>query len=174
MIGKSWAVALAGLLVVGCGYEASLVPVSGTVTHDGAPLEEATVVFIPVGAKDEGQAAAVASGPGGVYRMVTGGSPGLLPGKYRVRVMKSLNPPPKMTNEEAEQFGEDDPYMAIMARKADPKQRRLALASESSNKIEGEFPAEVGASGNEFNFDVKAKAREKSPREKLATSKRRK
>jgi hypothetical protein len=172
MIGKSWAVALAASLVVGCGYEPDLVPVSGTVTHDGAPLEEATVIFIPVGAKDEGQATAAASGPGGVYRMTTDGSPGVVPGKYRVRVTKSLNPPPKMTKEEEEQFGEDDPYMAIMVRKSDPKNRRLALTSKTPDKIAGEFPAEVSASGGVLDFDVKSKPREKSPREKSAPKRR--
>jgi hypothetical protein len=173
MIGKSWAVALTASLMVGCGYEADLVPVSGTVTHDGAPLEEATVVFIPVGAKDEGQATATVSGSGGVYRVSTNGSPGLVPGKYRVRVSKLLNPPPKMTKEEAEQFGEDDPYMAIMVRKSDPKNRRLAMTSKAPDKIAGEFPAEVGASGGVLDFDVKPKPRERSPREKTAPPKRR-
>jgi hypothetical protein len=172
MIGKSWAVALAASLAIVCGCGTDLVPVSGTVTHDGAPLENATIVFIPVGGKDEGQAASAASGPGGVYQMTTGGSPGLVPGKYQVRVTKSLIEPPKLTPEEVEMFG-DDPYMVYMARKTDPKRRRLALASKSSDKIAGEFPAEVGASGSELNFDVKSKPREKSPREKSAPPKRR-
>ena len=38
---------LLGVLAGGCGKEMKVAPVSGTVTLDGAPLEKASVLFLP-------------------------------------------------------------------------------------------------------------------------------
>lgn len=81
--------AIAGLLgVVGClesaGTISNLVPVTGSIALDGKPLSHGTIMFDPEGS--EGQPA-VGQIVNGEFTMVTTVSaPGVVQGKYRVRV----------------------------------------------------------------------------------------
>jgi hypothetical protein len=80
------------LLVVaspGCGDGVKLVPVAGTVTLDGKPLEGATLSFIPIEGNAVSTAGTDITGPEGNFQMTFKGRAGLAPGKYRVLVSKT-------------------------------------------------------------------------------------
>lgn len=80
---------MAALLSVGCGGSGSLgtVPVTGSVTLDGEPVEGASVVFSPVTA--EGRAAAAKTGPDGKFKLTTQATDdGAVPGSYKVAITK--------------------------------------------------------------------------------------
>lgn len=91
----------AGLvLAAGCGSHPT---VAGTVTLDGAPLPNATVVFTPTGG---GAPAYGTTGPDGRFTLSVGSEAGLPPGEYTVGVSatgpppeKSDQPPPLLTPE---------------------------------------------------------------------------
>src|SRR5262245_36126649 len=84
--------AIVVLGLAGCGEGVSqsdtAVPVVGTVSLDGKPLEGASLTFIPVGA-DQGQGGVGSTDASGKYEVThfrTG--KGLEPGEYRVAVSK--------------------------------------------------------------------------------------
>jgi len=96
--------------LVGCSGGLSVNYVEGTVTHDGAPLEGATVTFSP---KTSGGKELTASGvtdAKGVYKLtvVQGGKKdkGAMEGSYMVSIMNSnckrLNP---LATEDTEKHG---------------------------------------------------------------------
>lgn len=71
-------------VVCGCNSGTSLIPVDGTITVGGKPAEGATLMFHPADPKDAtGSAVAEVDG---TYKVVTGGEPGLVKGKYTVTV----------------------------------------------------------------------------------------
>lgn len=72
------------LLALGCGGDApDLAPAGGTVTHDGTPLADADVLFIP---EAGGPAAVGRTGADGKFQLTTGGSAGAVIGKHKVAV----------------------------------------------------------------------------------------
>lgn len=74
------AIAIAGtLLLAGCGKSAPAV--NGTVTWDGAPVEEGTISFAPSDGKGASSGAAISAGK---YRVA--GQAGLTPGKKTVSI----------------------------------------------------------------------------------------
>lgn len=76
------------LLLAGCGGS-SVAPVSGTVTLDGKPLANATVVFQPDGGgKEPGPASSGVTDANGRYtlRVVTGSTDGAVVGKHKVSI----------------------------------------------------------------------------------------
>lgn len=74
--------------VTGCGKSDGLVPVSGTVTLDGSPLEKAVVTFHPqAGAKGNGSGATT-DAAGKFTLMSPQGKKGILPGEYAVTVSR--------------------------------------------------------------------------------------
>ena len=83
----------AALLAAGCGGGSSgLVPVTGTVTLNDAPLPNALVSFIPTG-DTPGQGGTARTGRDGKYALVSPqGEKGIPPGQYRVVVSRPLNP----------------------------------------------------------------------------------
>lgn len=78
------AVLIWGSCCVGCGPHA--VSVSGTVTLDGEPLNEAVIMFVPLEAERQKTGADIKEG-----RYQIAASDGLMPGNYRVEVAD--NPP---------------------------------------------------------------------------------
>lgn len=151
---KMWrcaAAAVAAGLLLGCGESGpKLAPVTGTVTLNGKPLEGAVVSFQPDSSFAEGIPANVRSGPDGNYKAFTNGRSGVMPGKYRVVVTKSLIDPSKINPE-----FKDDPYMAQlslgpMAEKS-PAQRK-------KEQIEDTFVREIPPEGGVQNFDLKSKS----------------
>jgi hypothetical protein len=77
--------AFAGALALsGCGP--SYVPVNGVVTMDGKPVEGATVTFIT---EDGTQSASGQTDASGNFSLTAGGKEGVLPGTYKVMVIKT-------------------------------------------------------------------------------------
>lgn len=76
--------------LVGCGGDWGTV--SGTVTVDGAALDEGVVNFHPV--LGEGVVAYGSVAPNGGYSVKSGDRPGLKPGDYVVTVTKTTIPEP--------------------------------------------------------------------------------
>ncbi|MDB5337021.1 MAG: hypothetical protein JWN70_2640, partial [Planctomycetaceae bacterium] len=86
-----------GLLVLaGCGGDDvkpfnNLVPVSGTVSFDGKPVPQGSVSFTPV--DPTGQAASSKITNGSFKMLTTVSAPGVIAGKYKVRIESKELPP---------------------------------------------------------------------------------
>jgi hypothetical protein len=101
-----WAlVSLGGVLLAGCGGSSTIntVPVSGTVTNNGAPLEGADVIFHPT--TESGQSASGRTDAQGKFTLRTYVSPsenpeGAIPGDYTVTVTKVESSSAGMTPEQ--------------------------------------------------------------------------
>jgi hypothetical protein len=82
---------LALTLVVGCGKGGNFATVSGTVTHNGNPVEGATVAFhstVEVEGKKQPSYAAQTDSSGKYIIATSGKDPGIPPGLYKVTVTK--------------------------------------------------------------------------------------
>ena len=92
---------LVGLTVLlgaaaGCDGRRTPVPVSGTVTLDGKPVEGATVSFHLLGDDKEGRPATGQTDKTGTFRLTTGNEDGARPGEYKVVVTKNVLAGPKL------------------------------------------------------------------------------
>jgi hypothetical protein len=83
------------LAAVGCGGRYTPVPVGGTVTLDGKPVEGATVTFHLVGDDAEGRLATGRTDKSGSFRLKTGNEDGARPGEYKVVIVKNVLADPK-------------------------------------------------------------------------------
>lgn len=139
-------------LSVGCGEReppppmpSSLVMVSGKVTQNGEPLEGAMVIFFPQ-TKDGVMGHGVTDSTGN-YAMETRGADGPVPGigsgSYRVMVSRFLKP------DGTAPLDPSEPPANSGARESIPPD----YSSPTNSKLR----AVVGASGGQFNFDVKSK-----------------
>jgi hypothetical protein len=137
------ALALCGVSVLlnGCGSDGlGRQPIAGTVNLDGAPLEKGTVNFHPVDATTK----TATGGP------ITGGKfsfdrqQGLAAGKYRVTV----NAPKPGTGGKAVEG----------ALPGDPIEPPVELIPAEWNTNSSQI-VEVKSGANEFNFDIKSKAK---------------
>jgi len=86
---------LVGLTVLlgataGCDSRRMPVPVSGTVTRAGRPIEGATVTFHLLGDDKEGRPAAGQTDKTGAFRLMMGNEEGTRPGEYKVVVIKNI------------------------------------------------------------------------------------
>jgi len=144
------AAAVAGFLV-GCGESGpDLVPVTGTVTLNGKHLEGAVVSFQPEASMLGALPAEDVTGPDGNYKALTKGRSGVMPGKYKVVVSKSLIDMTKVRPE-----FKDDPFMAQLSLGPD---ERKTTAQRDKEKIEGTFDREIPPEGGVQDFDVKRKS----------------
>ena len=86
-----WSAAvLMATAITGCAGDdskpmANLVPVTGTVTFDGKPLEQGRVMLVPEDEK-AGQPASGAVTSGNFTVITTVSAPGVVAGKYKVRI----------------------------------------------------------------------------------------
>jgi Domain of unknown function (DUF6795) len=92
---------LVGLTVLlsaaaGCDGRRTPVPVSGTVTLDGQPVEGATVTFHLVSDDKDGRLATGQTDRTGTFRLRTGDEDGVRPGDYKVVIVKSVLAGPKV------------------------------------------------------------------------------
>jgi hypothetical protein len=157
MFAKRWLapVALFAALasVVGCSRAPSgtFATVSGTVTHNGAPVEAAQVVFhstVEVGGK-RGTSFGAQTDSSGKYLIATvGKDPGIPPGMYKVTITKldaksSINLPKDFDQGQMEASG--------MARNLMPKDY------EDPNRTKLSVTLEAGKNENK-NFDLKGQA----------------
>ena len=153
MCGIRWfgALALSGLVLVGCGSEESrykLVPVTGTVTLNGQPLADAKVNFAPLEGNEYQTPGVDSSGPSGNYKLMFKGRSGVAAGKYKV----TITPPDPSAASVPDAF-KDDPAMLGFAEDA----RRQAAAKKQKVEVgtKNEFEAEVPEDGAVLDFDVK-------------------
>lgn len=85
----------------GCGQSADpdrpeTFPITGTVMYNGAPIEGASVSFVPMGegTGGEGKGAAGFTNASGQYTLTTfKAGDGAVPGQYRVKITKLTQPP---------------------------------------------------------------------------------
>jgi hypothetical protein len=152
MISRKWhSSALLALWLAGCGAGPNLLPVTGTVTLNGKPLEGATVTFYP----DDGNSVKTTghdtTGPEGNYKLSSGERFGVAAGKYKVIISKLAAKPGVTIPDEFKK----DPVMAKMAGLT-----KESLPPSVSDAAEGTYTREVkqGAE-NVFEFDVKASAK---------------
>src|SRR5262245_12597408 len=152
-------------VLAGCGSDdisrVKLVSVTGTVTHEGKPLEGAEVTFapdVPPDSKEVATPGGDITGPAGNFKAMFRGRSGLAPGKYKVLVNKNSLP-------DGVQLGEGTDLE--MLRAAAQSQADGARGRRSKNapgpsltmtRIHGEFECEVPAKGGDFTFDVKGAA----------------
>ena len=93
-------VPLVGLTVLlfvgaGCGGRRTPIPVSGTVTLDGKPVEGAIVTLHLFGDDKEGRLATGQTDRTGTFHLKTGNEAGARPGEYKVVIVKNVLAGPK-------------------------------------------------------------------------------
>jgi hypothetical protein len=91
MIGRNAALALIGLITVGCGGGSKVAPVSGAVTLDGKPLANAHIAFQPEatkGSQNAGVGSYAVTDASGKYTLQTfdNDKPGAVVGTHRVEI----------------------------------------------------------------------------------------
>ncbi len=91
----SMASAILVATLAGCGDGPSLVPVAGSVTLDGKPVEGATLSFVPTSGNVISTPGSDVTGPTGNFTMTYNGRSGLAPGRYKVLISKSEEVLPK-------------------------------------------------------------------------------
>lgn len=149
--------------LAGCGGEgADVVPVSGTVTLNGQPLEGAAIVFTPAPNNMTGTAGSDATGPEGNYKAQHDGRFGLAPGKYVVLITKEHNPTTlsdQFKMEDASGNMVMDPEMARVAAESLTQGGGSAAPKAKITKVEETFDREISATEkNILDFDLKATA----------------
>jgi len=111
------------LLLKGCGGS-GMVPVRGVLTFDGAPLEQASLAFLPDG---EGEPAHSMTRAGGAFELDTHDQRGAKPGKYRVTVTKlefggmKTPEPPRSVVPEIYRSKESTPLLVTLPAEGDLK-----------------------------------------------------
>jgi hypothetical protein len=144
-------------IVAGCGSEEdkiSLVPVKGTITMNGKPLEGATVSFVPDAGNKFNTPGVDTTGPEGNYMIRFKSRSGLSPGKYTVVVEQSVNP--TFAGEMSEPMKNDPMMLQIAADAASQAGAKKKTAPAITKK---EFEAQVASEKNDpFDFDVKGRS----------------
>ena len=144
----SFAVVLVAAFV-GCqAPPPNTIPVTGIVTLDGAPCADALVTFIPQGeTKGNGGAGYTDAEGKFIARLHDGqsgkGPPGLLPGKYKVLINKSVNPDGSPAVR--------DPNVAPIDSTA-----RESLPAIYSDYEQSKLQVEVGLASVHEKFDLKS------------------
>lgn len=105
----------------GCGSSAGLIPVSGVVTLDGAPLKNASISFVPEGVGK--QATGTTDDSGKFVLSTIDPRDGALPGRYKVVIA-----PNSMASEETE------------SESADAAMEAYAAASKAKKPTGPKFP----------------------------------
>jgi hypothetical protein len=137
----------------GCGGDETsrikLVPVSGTVTLNGKPLEGAEVTFTPDAGNAKATPGSDVTGPEGNFKVIYRGRSGLAPGKYKVLVSKLFLPAGVRSVDPTELD------MVQVAVQSDPEGKSKRVTPPT--QIRGEFDREVPPEGGPVDIDVKGK-----------------
>lgn len=161
-LGKATVIGAMLLVFQGCAQPQSTldaVPVSGTVTLDGAPVEGASVVFAPT--SGAGMAASGITDSNGRYELTTQNpGDGAVEGSYMVMISKTEGGDtvddavkPGMSDEEATQAAME---AHVASGEAEPEVKELLPAMYKDPAASG-FTAEVAKGAPaEFNFDLKS------------------
>lgn len=145
--------AVAALGLFGCDSGPHVVPVTGTVTINGKPLEGATVSFTPEESNAVKTLGTDTTGPEGNFKLMYNDRTGIAPGKYKVLISKQEAKAGVVIPEEFKK----DPVMAKMA-----GMTKESLPPAVSDAEESSFTREVKESGdNVFDFDIKASSKKK-------------
>jgi len=159
--------ALAGALVLsGCGGPSlpQTSPVSGTVSYQGSPVEDATVIYSRGSRRlADGEVAIGKTDASGAFTLTTHvGSqadvPGAVPGQYQVTISKQV-PPPGMTESQYQAKLDEVNRIAetggMATEDQQPPPRVELFPGKYSSAANTELTAEVDANGpNEFKFDL--------------------
>lgn len=142
---------VAPLLLAGCGEGGPvLVPVSGTVTLNGKPLEGAELTFVPDPTNTQVTPGADVTGPEGNYKAMYQARSGLAVGKYKVIVSK------KAATQPLPEVFKEDPSMASMA-----GMTKETLPAAYGDASKTSFSVEVPPEGKIADFDIKASSKSK-------------
>ena len=147
---KCFCLAIFCTLVVvglGCGKDQNLlplVPVTGTITLDGKPLDSASVMFIPVGTT-KGNGATGYTNEQGKYELSTPkGDRGAPVGEYRVVISKMLMP-------------DGTPYSGQSGLAPMDSPAREVLPPRFSDDTQTKVKATVPEGGGEVNLSLASK-----------------
>jgi len=135
------------LLGIGCGSSQSaiaLIPVSGLVTLDGSPVDQAKVTFVPQ-LETKGNGGWGITDALGKYSIKTPqGAVGVPEGQYKVAISRRLNPDGSTPNP-------DEPPIESKARETLP----FGVSDESKTMLK----ATVSASAKQFDWPLKGKSK---------------
>lgn len=140
----------------GCGDPGiGCVPVTGTLTVDGSPVEGVMIVFHPNDAS--GRAASGRTDAQGVYNLTTEiNGDGALPGGYKVSVTKHENAADDLPAEvDPDDEASLDSIYGQLDTSKETKSKNL-IHAQYENPAGSGLTAEVTTSENKFDFDVKS------------------
>jgi hypothetical protein len=116
-------------LLAGCGGdEIRRVEVSGSVTLDGKPLDDAAILFVPI----EGGPTAGTEFTGGQYRIEQSGGPS--PGPYRVEITAFRNTGEMIPDSDLPEKMEERQESIVPARYNRESELRAELTAEGDNR----------------------------------------
>ena len=147
--------------LVGCGGGLGTVPVSGTVTVDGNPMEGVIIQFLPD--DPSGMAASGTTDGSGAFKLTTEiNGDGALPGSYKVTVskfeVKDDGVPENLDMESEEDM--DAAYGALdnMGEETKPTEDKSLIAAKFAAAATSGLTATVTEEGNEgLTFEVTSK-----------------
>jgi hypothetical protein len=152
-------IVLALPLAAGCGSNLKLVPVTGKVTLNGAPLPYKSLMFIPESTEigiagggntqQDGSYSVIASMPG-----ATTDQAGLPPGKYRVIVFEPQIP--IAADMPVQSSDESDVVVAVTP---DTRRRKIEIPSAYTKQETTPFVLEVPAEGGVLDLKLVSKSR---------------
>ena len=141
-----------GICFIGCSGETeapkpkSIVPVTGTVTLDGKPLDFARVTFVPLGGTDQGFGGSGSTDSVGKYELRsligTEAVVGAPPGEYKVTVNRMVKPDGTVVSPDSQ-----EPPMMSAAKPSVPV--KYMTTSLTPLKMT------VSSSGGTYNLDLK-------------------
>ncbi len=143
----------ASLLTTGCGGgpeddRPARTAVSGTVTHNGEPVDEAVIAFVPVD-QTAGRNANGRTNAEGVFQMGTfEGTDGVVPGEYKVMITKFE------TSETPEALPEDDPNYDPNPKPQPPPENLLPEKYASAENSGLTVTVEDGNEITDLKFDL--------------------
>lgn len=141
------------LVLAGCGDSLNTGEVTGTVTLDGEPLDNAIVTFSP---EAGGPSAIGRTDAQGNYELYRRGDPGAMVGTHKVRVTSVQEADAEEVPEEAEASSDSDAYMQ-QAMGTRPSAYNMAASQE---KIPAKYNQDttlvetVESGDNVINFDL--------------------
>jgi len=146
------------MIMVGCGDSGSvkLVPVTGTVTYQNAPVAGAAVTFVPA----NGPVGTGVTDDQGKFRLSTGTRKGAVVGTSKVSI--SLGGGSDMLDDNEAGLSESEQMMVLTQRmgqsvgRTGQEGRKSSLPSKYANASTSGLEADVQSSGkNDFPFDLR-------------------
>jgi hypothetical protein len=150
--------ALAALIALsGCGSSEDntpLVRVTGVVLHNGKPMPNARVSFVPAPDNKHSTPGVDQTGPDGNYTVKYKGRFGVATGKYKVVIEA---PPELPASAKVPEAFKDDPVMGRMSAGVGVPgaERKSAAATQKKEGAKSEFDAVVEATTSTLDFEVK-------------------